>query len=304
MTSKNLPGRIPAETLGEVRSWMLPPVEDAEKILSSAEKEARERRDRMLRREKEIIEVIEIPEPVVEEEEAQPQQTGISAQELQEIYDSAEKDGFAQGHEAGFQQGKAEGYEAGRQQGLAELRAQLAVDQQRLQHIMHTLLNPITAQDNDLENMLLDIICSLTQSVVQRELQIDSSQILSLVKTAVDALPVGSKNIRIFLNPDDIAALETYAAEQHLDWKFFGDAQLQRGGCRVETPESRVDFSVSMRLQTVLEQFLTGQLASGGDDIDVMSEDVDNNSNNILDEKLNETFDETVLENPDDEITN
>jgi flagellar assembly protein FliH len=44
--------------------------------------------------------------------------------------------------------------------------------------------------------------------------------------------------------------------------------QLQPGGCKIETPESRVDFSVSQRLQTVLEQFLTGQLAQedGADD--------------------------------------
>lgn len=324
MTSKSLPGRIPVESLGEVTSWMLPPVEDSGKILSSAEKEARERRDRLLRREKETIEIIEMPElPEVADEESPPAQVGISAQEMQEIYETAEKEGFEQGHQDGFQKGNTEGYEAGRQQGLMELRAQLAVEQQRLQDIMHALLNPIKAQDDDLENMLLDIICSLTQSVVQRELQVDSSQILSLAKMAIDALPVGSKNIRICLNPDDVATLETYAKDHQLDWKFFGDTQLQRGGCRVETPESRVDFSVSMRLQTVLEQFLTGQLATGGDDLDdVLVESVDANTDKSLDkntndplekkleEKLDQTLDtkldensnEALLENPDDDI--
>jgi flagellar assembly protein FliH len=84
---------------------------------------------------------------------------------------------------------------------------------------------------------------------------------LELVKTAVEALPIGSKNIRISLNPTDLAAIEAYASEQQLEWKFLGDTQLQPGGCKIETPESRIDFSVSKRLQTVLEQFLTGQLA-------------------------------------------
>jgi len=254
MTSKALPGRIPAEALGDVTSWMLPPVDD-ERALSSAEKESRERREKLLRQEKETIEVVEIEEP--------PPVIGISAQEMQEIFDSAEKDGFAQGHEAGLRQGKAEGYEIGRQQGLAELRAQMAIEQQRMQQIMDALLNPLSAQDNDLENMLLDIICTLTQSVIQRELKIDSSQILAIVQSAVEALPIGSKNIRVCLNPIDIEGLETYAKEQQLEWKFFADTQLQPGGCRIETPESRVDFSVSMRLQTVLEQFLTGQLSRG-----------------------------------------
>ena len=77
---------------------------------------------------------------------------------------------------------------------------------------------------------------------------------------------MGAKNIRITLNPDDLAAVETYAEEQQLDWKFMGDSKLQPGGCRIETPESRVDYSVSTRLQTVLEQFVTKQLAGSEDE--------------------------------------
>lgn len=261
MTSKSMPGRIASENLGEVTSWMLPPVDDSGKVMSSAEKEARMRREKMLRQGKEKIETVEMPAP---------QKTGMTAQEMQDIFDTAEKDGFAQGHAAGLEQGKTDGYEAGRQQGLMEMRTQLTLEQQRFQRITNALMNPLTAQDNDLENMLLDVICSLTQSVIQRELVTDSSHILALVKTAVDALPVGSKNIRISLNPEDLSAVETYAAEQQLDWKFFGDTQLQPGGCKIETPESRVDFSVSHRLQAVLEQFLTGQLAQVDGESDLL----------------------------------
>jgi flagellar assembly protein FliH len=262
MTSKSMPGRIASESLGEVTSWMLPPVDDSGRVLSSAEKEARVRREKLLQQGKEKIETVDIP--------AQ-QKTGLTAQEMQDIFDTAEKDGFAQGHIEGFEKGKTDGYEAGRQQGLMEMRAQLTLEQQRFQAIANALLNPLTAQDKDVENMLLDVICSLTQSVIQRELVTDSSHILELVKTAVDALPIGSKNIRVSLNPEDLAAVEIYATEQQLDWKFFGDNQLQPGGCKIETPESRVDFSVSQRLQAVLEQFLTGQLAQqdGADDAEL-----------------------------------
>jgi flagellar assembly protein FliH len=119
MTSKAMPGRIPSENLGEVTSWMLPPVDESGRVLSSAEKEARMRREKMLRQGKEKIENIEIP--------AQ-QKTGMTAQEMQEIFDAAEKDGFAQGHTEGVEKGKADGYEAGRQQGLMEMRAQLTLD--------------------------------------------------------------------------------------------------------------------------------------------------------------------------------
>lgn len=266
MSDTNLPNRIAAEDVESVTTWVFPPVSDHGRVLSSAEKEARERRERLLRREQETIETIEIPDPDPEVEEAPPQ-VGMTAEEMQAIFDAAEKDGFEQGHKDGFNQGHSkghsEGYEAGRQQGLMEMRAHLVAEQQRFQKLANALLEPLTAQDEDIEHMLLDVICTLTQSVVQRELVTDSSHILELVKNAVDALPIGAKNIRVCLNPDDLAAVETYATEQQLSWHFFGDNDLQPGGCRIETPESRVDFSVSSRLQSVLEQFITKQLASG-----------------------------------------
>lgn len=258
MSENNLPNRIPAEAVNQATAWVLPPVSDKGRVLSSAEKEARERRERLLRREQEKIEVVEMPVP------EQAPQLGMTAEEMQAIFDAAEKDGFEQGHREGFAKGTTEGYEAGRQQGLKEMRAQLAAEQQRFAALANALLEPINAQDDDLEIMLLDAICTLAQSVVQRELQTDSSHILALVRSAIAALPVGSKNIRVCLNPSDLAAVEAYAAEQQLDWRFFADPQLGAGGCRIETPDSRVDFSVSSRLQTVLEQFLTKQLAPTG----------------------------------------
>lgn len=256
MSDTTLPNRIPAEDVEQATAWVLPPVADNGRVLSSAEKEARERRERLLRREQEKIEIVEMP---VQE---QVPQVGMTAEEMQAIFDAAEKDGFEQGHADGFAKGNTEGYEAGRQQGLKEMRAQLVAEQQRFHALANALLNPIDAQDGDLELMVLDVICTLTQSVVQREVQTDSSQILDLVREAIAALPVGSKNIRVCLNPDDLAAIETYAAEQQLEWRFLGDPQMLPGGCRIETPESRVDFSVSSRLQTVLEQFVNKQLAS------------------------------------------
>jgi flagellar assembly protein FliH len=249
--------RIPAGDAESAKPWILPPVNDS-RVLSSAEKEAKDKRAALLKNSRESIETIEMAAP--------PKNRGMTADDMQAIFDTAEKDGFAQGHQEGYNNGNAEGYEAGRQQGLMEMRAQLVAEQQRFQKLAQALQNPVAEQDDDLEQLLLDVICTLTQSVVQRELLTDSSHILDLVHQAVDALPVGSKNIRISLNPDDLAAVETYAAEQQLEWKFFGDVNLQPGGCRLDTQESRVDYSVSTRLQTLLEQFVTKQLASGDDE--------------------------------------
>jgi flagellar assembly protein FliH len=264
MTLKNQPNRIPAEEAGSFQTWHLPPVGAKGAVLPSAEKEAKETEAEVRQQSAESIEDIDLPPGVPN--------TGMTAQEMQEIFDEAERDGFAQGHKDGYDkgmtEGMAEGYEAGQQKGLMEMRQQLVAEQQRFQKLADALLQPLRAQDDDIEKMLLDIVSTLTQSVVQRELTTDSSHIVELVKAAVDVLPVGSSNLRICLNPDDLVAVETYAEEQQLDWRFFGDVQLSPGGCRVEAPNSRVNFSVANRLKTVLEQFVNKQLTDADDDLD------------------------------------
>jgi flagellar assembly protein FliH len=253
MVEKNQLNIINSEEAATAKSWAIPPILKADNILSSAEKEAKERRERMLKKSKEKVETIEV---------AGMPNTGISAKQMQSVMDSVEKDGFKQGHKEGFAKGHNEGYEAGRLQALNEMRVQLDEEKKRFAQITEALLNPMEEQDNQLENMLLDIICTLTQSVIQRELLTDSSVILDLIKTAIHALPVGSHHIRVFLNPTDIDLVSTYAKQQQLEWQLVADATLSSGGCRIETSESRVDFSVSSRLQTVLEKFITQQLAS------------------------------------------
>ena len=63
MTDKVLPNRILGETVDTVTGWALPPITDNGRVLSSVEKEAKERREAMFKRKSESIQTIEIPEP-------------------------------------------------------------------------------------------------------------------------------------------------------------------------------------------------------------------------------------------------
>lgn len=258
MQYKQQPSRIAAEEIESCTPWQLPIIEDGGLVVSTAEKEERERQEALRRAEQETIEDIELTEAPLP-------QTGISAQEMQEIFDAAEKDGFAQGHQAGFAKGEQEGLEAGRQQGLAEMRGQLQAEQQRFQQIAEALLQPLANQDSELESMLVDMVCSLTRAVVQRELQTTPADILSLTQQAVDALPAGNKELRILVNPDDHQPLQDYAQQSQLDWSAIADSRVSPGGCIVETRDSRVNFSVEQRLKTVLEQFRNKQLGAASD---------------------------------------
>ena len=100
MTQKSPPARIPAEDQTEYQAWRLPIIDDNGRVLSSAEKEQRDSELRQRQREKESIENVNLPHA---------RKGGMTAHDMQEIFDTAEKEGFAQGHQEGLEKGRAEG---------------------------------------------------------------------------------------------------------------------------------------------------------------------------------------------------
>lgn len=256
MSDSVLPARIAAEDAHHVTTWVLPPIHRHSNILSSAEKEEREAREREEREKSESVDIVEMPDepeiPVMR----------ITAEEVQAIFDQAQKEGFDQGKADGFHQGHAEGYEAGKQQGFTELREQLEREQARFRRLADALMQPISEQDNDIERYLVDMVTTLTKAVVQRELATDTSHILSLVEQSIAALPVGSPHVNIVVHSDDADVIRNYATASGKEWRVHADDSISAGGCLVSTPDSRVDFTVEKRLQQVLEQFTSKQLAA------------------------------------------
>lgn len=205
-----------------------------------------------------IGEDVTMEELGLEDEGIQP----ITAEQLAEITEAAEREGFLkgqqQGYEKGYSEGKDQGYNEGKRLAEEERVAQEAEFEsvkERFMQLAETLNDPITEQDNHLEQMLLNTISSLTKSIVQRELQTDSSHTLQLIQKSLGALPIGAKNITMILNPDDLALVETWAEERGHQWAFRADSDMSPGGCKLATSQSFVDFSVEKRLAEVLKEF-------------------------------------------------
>lgn len=249
-----MPNRIASEDLGDVRGWMLPSIDANGNVVSTAEKEARERKQAELLRANEVVEDVSDPRLP-----AGP----ITAEMLQEITEEAEAEGFEVGRVKGEAEGRLDGYEAGKLQALQEMRQKLTEEAERLTMLANTLQHPLQVQDNALEFLLMQTVKKIAAALVKRELYTDSSHILAVVQEAMAALPVGSKNLTLYLNPDDLAVIENYAQEQNQPWSFFGDSGLLPGGCRVESKESLVDFSVETRMSSLLDEFENKQLSTG-----------------------------------------
>ena len=241
---QNSDNRIPSNELGDCRVWRLPAFGRQGNIIPSAEREDRERSAKGG--------PTEFIEDVSGEQEIPP----MTADMLKKITEEAEKEGLQRGYDEGL----AKGLEQGREQGLDETRRDIQEQQQRLASIADALIKPMSDQDSALEDTIMDMVRQLTESVIKRELTVDSSNILSIVQQAITALPIGSKHLKVYLNPDDLALVEAFAEEQQKDWQFIGESSLLPGGCRIETNESLVNHTTERRVELLFQQLLLKKL--------------------------------------------
>lgn len=183
----------------------------------------------------------------------------------QEGLEKGLEEGRRQGHERGLQkgldEGREQGHEKGYQEGLQKADDELRQTLKTLNGMMTQLSHAINEQDYQLEKALLDLSREIARNVVQRELLIDSSHIMKIVKQALATLPPSRDNVRILVNPADHPLVQQSADEGGENWRVVANQHIARGGCRVETDQSAVDFTTSERFAQVIEQIVQRQFA-------------------------------------------
>ncbi|WP_417545208.1 flagellar assembly protein FliH [Marinobacter sp.] len=199
----------------------------------------------------------------------------LTAGDLAEIRQAAREDGLTEGREQGLQDGLAEGFEKGHKEGLEtglaegrergqiegydESRAEVTASLDRLEPMLGELLLPIRKHQDELETSLLNLTMVLARAVVYRELTIDSSHIRQVVRRALEALPSTVDNVRIHVHPDDYNAVREVAERFDAAASVVEDSNILPGGCRVETRNSLVDFTVEKRFQRAVQSMLEQQ---------------------------------------------
>ncbi|OGS95911.1 MAG: hypothetical protein A3K04_02540 [Gallionellales bacterium RBG_16_56_9] len=152
-----------------------------------------------------------------------------------------------QAHDEGHAQGRDAGYAAGILQARTEA-AQICALLQNLQDALNQV-------DEQVAQSLLDLSLEVAHKMVCGTLQVKPEVVLKIVGDAISSLPHFNQNAHLVLHPDDAELVRKQMGEQlaHAGWKIFTDAQIQRGGCRVETSHSQVDATTEARWKRVVE---------------------------------------------------
>lgn len=207
---------------------------------------------RILAREKAFqAERWELPDmgPPREPEPAEPAPPRPTVSDLEALEREARAEGFATG------------LAEGRKAALQELEEQRA----RLEGILLGAARPLAGMDEATEQELARLALVIARRVIGHELTVTPELILRTVREAVLALPSASRQLRVYLHPDDLALLRALeATEQH--WQLLADPSQQRGDCRLESDSSRLDARVETRLAAVVDAVFGDELTAVDED--------------------------------------
>jgi len=205
-----------------------------------------------------------------------------TAAELEALQLAIETEARESGHSEGLAQGRAEGHTEGVRQGYEEgYRAGLAAGQEtgeaaareageaewtpriaRLQGMLDLLAQPLQAVDEQVQEELLHLAVVLAQQLYRRALHLDHAAVVGVVREAMALLPSAALEPQVHLHPEDIEIVAPHLkpAEQRR-WALIPDPGLERGGCVVESANTRIDATVQARLTALAAGMLVGQRA-------------------------------------------
>jgi flagellar assembly protein FliH len=77
---------------------------------------------------------------------------------------------------------------------------------------------------------------------------------MTLIREVIGALPPSRDNLTIRLHPADKTLADQAVSEGGEHWRVIADETLEQGGCKIETDQSLVDFSLPVRIKETLDQ--------------------------------------------------
>lgn len=172
-----------------------------------------------------------------------------SVEELEAMREAARQEGFAQGLEEGRAQGHAEGHAQGRAEGAAIGQQAAADELEQLRAVAASFGEAVAQADETIAKDLLELALRLARGMVRTGFDVRPELILSVVRDAIDQLPVLQQPALLTLNPLDAELVRHGMADELAKggWRIIENGSIARGGCKVETATNQIDAQASAR---------------------------------------------------------
>lgn len=171
----------------------------------------------------------------------------LTANRLQELQREA--------REEAWQEGYAEGLEAGSES--------IRLRVERFDELLSALAKPFEELEESVEMQLVDLAVNIARQLFRREIQIDPTHVVGVVREAVPMLPVASRDIVVHLHPEDAEIVQQSFADagDSLAWRIEEDPLVARGGCLVSSDCSNIDALAETRFQAIVDAIVGDERA-------------------------------------------
>ncbi len=156
-------------------------------------------------------------------------------------------------YKAGFARGLADGMASSQ----SELNQRLAC----LDQALLFLSTPMEAIDEHVEQALASLAIEIARQIIRREIKMDSSHVVAVVREAIASLPVTTEPMRIHLNPvDALCVKEAFLlSEADHSCRIVEDPVVSIGGCRIVSATSQIDATIEKQVATISARIFGGE---------------------------------------------
>jgi len=147
-----------------------------------------------------------------------------------------------------------EAWRKGHADGIAAGEKAVTERVQRLDLLLKALARPFDELDEMVEKQLVELAMAVVKQLFRREIRIEPTHIIGVVREAIQLLPVASCNVQLHLHPDDAALVRDSLSPSDGEpaWRIVEDPLTTKGGCTVTTDNSQIDATAESRLQAVI----------------------------------------------------
>jgi flagellar assembly protein FliH len=166
-----------------------------------------------------------------------------TADDIEQINESAR----AEGYQAGFEEGK--------QAGEAQLAETIAQELSRFSALLGNLQVALAHMDQSIVEQVLDLALEVASQVIRGTVATRSEALLPVIREAISALPLHHNHVLLHLNPLDATVVREQIGEQLTltGTQIIDDAAISQGGCHLKAGTSEIDATIETRWKRVLE---------------------------------------------------
>jgi flagellar assembly protein FliH len=149
------------------------------------------------------------------------------------------------------QQAHDEGYAAGHCEGSERV----AAEAQRLQQIVAALGEESRQFDQRVADEVLGLALAISKQILRQALKLRPELIVAVVNEVLGQPPLAQQRARLILHPEDVTLVRLALGERlkQSGWEIIENAEISRGGCRMEAAECEIDATLERRWQRVID---------------------------------------------------